>query len=160
MSLHTIHVPTNAPGLVPLSEFPLDVFDKGLLCIARLFFGTLETPESQTWMTAFSEAERRFPAPFGATIAHAIFIAIDALNGPRKRPFSYIDPDDVLADVVLTREEAYLIRTFQAIRTGAESDACTQAMLVCEGGNSDPFLAALERLAILTGEVQTPVFNT
>lgn len=140
-------------------KMALDPFETAFLDVARDFFETFESPQSQCWMTAFWRAEQAFPPPFGATIAHAIVLVVSALGAERTRPFSYFRSDSPLADQSLTSEERYLVAALRSIRQGDRSGALSNALLVCEGGECNGFLAALERIGIVTGDIQTPSFQ-
>ena len=72
-----------------IEELGFDVFEISVLRIARYFCEAFDQPMRQTWKPAFREAEKIFPAPFGATIANAISIAIDMVCLGRKRNFCY-----------------------------------------------------------------------
>lgn len=132
----------------------LDGFEKATLCVARHLFATFHHPSEQCWMSAFMEAERAFPPPFGATIAHGITIAIREMSKERCRAFSYFRCDDPLSETATTREEQYLLMTLRGIRRHDHQMARAHALLVCDGGDSDAFLAAIERVCLITGEVQ------
>ena len=147
------------PGVAERAPLDMDAFETSFLGIARDLIASFETPESHCWMTAFLEAERVFPAPFGATIAHAIAITVNALRDGRMRAFSYFRNGDPLADLAMTREERYLVLTLRGLRRNDPALAQTNAMLVCEGGKGAPLLAAMERLCLITGDVTTCRFQ-
>ena len=146
-------------GAAARENLCLDAFDQAFLRIARHLFAAFETPEDHSWMQAFMEAETAFPPPFGATIAHGIAIALNAIRAERLRPFAYIRPTDPVAPQGLTDEERYLLLTLRGLRSGNAGLARTNAMLLCDGGAGPELLAALERLAIITGDVTEPAFQ-
>ena len=76
---HAPHIPEDS-GLVLISDVGLDEYEQKILQIARLVFATFDKPETQRWVQAFHIAENSFPAPFGATIAHAVVITLNALR--------------------------------------------------------------------------------
>lgn len=141
------------PGVAERAPLELDAFERSFLGISRDIIASFDAPQSHCWMTAFLEAERVFPAPFGATIAHAIAISIDALRDGRSTAFAYFRIGDPLADLAMTREERYLLLSLRGIRRNDPATAHTNALLVCEGGEATAFLAALERLCLITGDV-------
>lgn len=146
------------PGLGGHQSLELDAFEQSFLCVARHFFETHDAPDSQCWMQAFLEAETRFPPPFGATIAHAISIVVSAL-GTRQGTFAYYKTGHVLADHAITREEQYLIKALRDMRTGNRTNVQTAALLLCCGADTRPFLAAMERLCLIIGDVSELQFQ-
>ena len=58
----------------------------------------------------------------------------------------------------MTNEEKYFLMTLQSIRLQRKSSILSYAVMVCEGPNVRDFLSALERLAIITGDVQSPAY--
>ena len=140
-------------------ELVLDGFETSVLNIARKLFESFEEPESQCWMSAFMEAERVFKAPFGATIAHAITIIISDIWHVRSRNLTYLRASDPMTVSSLTPEERYFMQMLQDMRRQNYAQARMFAMLLCEGGDSDVTLAAVERLCIITGDIKTPKLN-
>lgn len=141
------------PGVTDRANLDLDVFEKSFLGIARDIIASFDRPQSHCWMTAFLEAERVFPAPFGATIAHAIAVSVDALRAGRTRAFSYFPNGAPLGDISMTQEERYLLMTLRGLRRCEPATARANALLVCEGSDPARLLAALERLCLITGDV-------
>ncbi len=139
-------------GLEPLANVDLDDFELKVLEIARFFFENNEKPAGQTWKDAFRCAELAFPAPFGATIAHAVSLMVDALIGSRTRPFSYLSPGDSQSPAMLTDEEKYFVSTLHAVRRGQASHARAYAMMVCEGASFARLLTVCSGLSIVTGD--------
>ncbi|MEL6171038.1 MAG: hypothetical protein AAFR02_03360, partial [Pseudomonadota bacterium] len=128
-------------------------FEQDFLCVARHFFETYENPDTQCWMQAFLVAEQQFPPPFGATIAHAISLVVTALK-TRGNSFSYYRADDPLAEHAVTREEQYLLQVLRHMRSGALQQLQSAALLLCCGGDTEPLLAALERMCVITGDIK------
>lgn len=138
---------------------PLDAFERDVLKIARYFFEAFSCPAGHAWVDAFGEAERTFPIPFGATIAHAVLIAINAVRASRKRTFMFERPASVPGVFSLTDNERYFIRILHDIRRGDRASARSHALYLCEGNDASRVLAAVERLAIITGDVDDVHFN-
>lgn len=136
-----------------------DAFEENTLEFARYFFVSFAHPESQAWVDAFWEAEQNFPPPFGATIAHALLIAVNEMRGQRQRPFEFRNPNCPNCSRDLTNEERYLMSTLRAIREGNRSQATTHALLLCESDDTAGFLGALERVAMITGDIAEPAYN-
>lgn len=147
-------------GMTERALLDLDDFEQSFLTIARHIMANFETPDDHCWMTAFVTAEQAFPPPFGATIAHAVSIIIDALRQGRSSAFGYFRADNPLAHKAVTREERYLMCVLQDLRRSKLSTAKTHALLVCEGGDAGAFLAAMERICVITGDVSDPVLQT
>jgi len=131
-----------------------DTFETTFLSVCRYFFESFQKPESQCWMNAFMEAERRFPPPFGATLAHAITIALKELRTARQISFSYHKQGSLAAEKAVTDDERYLVLTLRAIREGRLSEARSNAIMLCAGGESKGLLSALERICVLIGEIE------
>ena len=135
-----------------LSDQGFDEFETNVLRIARRFFHSFAVPESQAWHKAFFEAERMFPAPFGATIATAVLAVIDELRVARKSSFVFISGACQSCEKRVTQEERYLIAAVHNIRRRNRSQAHANAMMLCEGHDPSDFLMAIGRLGIITGE--------
>ena len=141
------------PAVIEHANLQMTAYEAAFLGVARHFFETFTAPDRQCWMDAFLEAERAFPPPFGATIAHAICLVVEEMRRARKSVFSFFRNDDPIACTAMTREERYLVQVLRGIREGRRSFAHTQAMMLCDGRASDRFLAAVERLCVITGDV-------
>ncbi|MCV6584212.1 MAG: hypothetical protein OIF47_01620 [Marinibacterium sp.] len=133
-----------------------DTFETNLLEIARYVLLSFSAPESHAWIEAFRIAETRLTPPFGATIAHAMVITLNKMRVSRAGVFNYINPECTHCSGFITNEERYLFTALQAVRQGRRGVAETHCMLLCEGGDTGPLMAALERVAVLTGDVDQP----
>tara|TARA_B100001175_G_C19235824_1_gene507579 strand:+ start:191 stop:685 length:495 start_codon:yes stop_codon:yes gene_type:complete len=149
----------NSKDTSVIQELNFDIFEISVLQIMRYFCEAFEQPVNQAWKLAFLEAERIFPPPFGATIAHAISITIDMVCLGRKRKFSYFRRTSTQTNNLITDEERYFLMTLHYVRRGKRSSARTYAMMVNEGSKIEAFLSAIERLAIITGDLESPVFK-
>jgi len=138
----------------------LDDFERNVLTIARHFFEAFAEPSRHSWIDAFGAAERAFPVPFGASIAHAILIAIIAMRVSRRHTFVFERPEGLAAAFTLTDTERYFIKTLHDIRRGDRASARAHALFLCEGNDASSVLAALERLAIITGDVDELHFTS
>ena len=147
------------PGISDRAALDMDRFEQTFLTVARQIITTFDEPDTQCWMTAFVEAEAHFPPPFGATIAHAIVVIINVLKEERSSTFTYIRHDDAVEELSITAEERYLLLTLREVRANNGFRARMNAMLACEGGDAQRLLAAIERLSIITGDVDTPQFQ-
>lgn len=147
------------PGISDRAALDMDTFEETFLTVARQIITTFDEPDTQCWMSAFMEAEARFPPPFGATIAHAIVVIVNVLREERSSAFSYIRHDDPADVLFITPEERYLLLTLREVRQNNGFRARMNAMLACEGGDAARLLAAIERLGIITGDVGSPEFQ-
>ncbi|MEM6634315.1 MAG: hypothetical protein AAF667_00355 [Pseudomonadota bacterium] len=141
------------------ARMSIDVFEKHFLEIARHFFLAFSRPQSQAWVDAFWKAEQAFPMPFGATIAHAILISINELRSLRTRPFAFQNPYCTHCSTDITNEERYLLLALRSVRLGNKSQASTNALLLCENEDTSAFLESLERLSIITGDIDDPTYS-
>lgn len=146
-------------GTKSLTMAHLDAFEIQTLTVARQFFESFARPEGHAWMHAFHIAEQAFPAPFGATIAHAILIAVNEMRVRRKRTFQFERPGSPFAVRSMTDCERYLIAILHHIRRKEWTSARSNALYLCEGNETGGVLAAFERLAIITGDVTETRFN-
>lgn len=137
----------------------LDAYERDVVAISRYFFEAFARPDGHAWIEAFAQAERVFPVPFGASIGHAILIAINAVRASRRRTFIFERPGSVVGSFELTDTERYFIRILHDIRRDDRASARAHALFLCEGNDASKVLAAFERLAIITGDVQDPHFN-
>lgn len=147
------HMHAFDPGVRARRELALLPFEQDILTVSRYFFETYEAPDTQCWMRAFMESEQRFPPPFGATIAHAVHLTITALHTARGGVLSYFPAQDPMADRAVTPAERQLIEVLRAVRAEDVEKAEWSALLLCHGGDSEEFLAAMERLCLIFGEI-------
>ncbi len=131
-----------------------DKFENSILLIARFFFQANDEPTSRAWKNAFLAAEKVFPPPFGASIAHAVSLSIDHICASRIRPFEYykVSADD--KNSLITDEERYFLHTLKFIREKRNSFARTNALMVCEGPNIEGFMQAIKGIVIIIGEFE------
>jgi hypothetical protein len=143
---HSAHMPAGQIQYQNLNQLSLDVAETHILHIARLFFVGFHHPKSQAWMPAIFTAEHLFGAHQGATIAARILQTVNAVRHVRSAGFSYCDPNCTDCARFVTKEERYLMMALRSLRCGKLSDASTQAMLLCQGGDHAPFMGALGQL--------------
>lgn len=136
----------------------LDNFETQVIQVARLFFMAFAKPQTHAWIDAYSTAEQSFPPPFGATIAQAVMVAITEIRKQRGRAFGFRNPYCAACIKGMTNEERYFIETLRAVRLGRRSMASTYAMMACESDQTTGLLRALERLSMITGDIQRPVY--
>lgn len=137
----------------------LDAFERNVLKIARQFFESFARPGGHAWIKAFQDAEHAFPAPFGATIANAILISINEMRMSRRNMFSFERSTSAFASSSLTDTERYFMLALHDVRRKNWGSARAHALVLCEGNEVSRLLAALERLAIITGDAGELHFN-
>lgn len=135
-----------------LDQTAYDQFERDVLQIARMFFLSFHRAESHAWVNAFYTAEKRFNAPYGATIANAILMVVNTMRAARVGGFSYRDPNCETCREYITDEERYLIGTLHDVRQRNRSGAKMNAMLLCQGEDDQAFMDSISRLAVIAGE--------
>ena len=137
-----------------VDQTPFDGFERDVLQIARLFFKAFDLPESHAWVNAFYFAELRLHAPYGATIANAVLMSINAMRIVRSSGFNYLDPNCQTCKKHITAEERYFIGTLHNIRLKNRSGVKMSAMLLCQGSDDTSFTEAMGRLAVITRDFE------
>lgn len=140
------HPPRDSRCKANLADLQLDDTDKILLTIARHFCHDLAFPDRGHRRVAVSIAEISFGSGRGAGMATAVLRAIEAMRIARRDVFFYNNPDCPICSRVLTDAEFYLVQVFNSVRTGRNSAAATNAMLLCEGNDYAPFLKAVSQV--------------
>lgn len=140
---HSEHMHSGRDQYQLQDQLPFDSDEGHVLHIARLFFISFHYPTSQAWMPAIFTAEKLFDCPQGATIAARVLQVVNTVRFVRSAGFSYCDPACPDCAKYITKEERYLVAALHSARRGRMSDVRTQAMLLCQGGDHAPFLAAL-----------------
>lgn len=143
---YAAHIPTGHDQYQMQNQLPFDTDERHVLHIARLFFVSFHYPTSQAWMPAIFTAEQLFDSPAGAVIAARVLQVVNTVRFVRSAGFSYCDPGCSDCSKYITKEERYLVAALHSARRGRMSDARTQALLLCQGGDHAPFLAALALL--------------
>ena len=144
---HRHSLPINGTDV---DQTPFDGFERDVLQIARLFFKAFDLPESHGWVNAFYFAELRLHAPYGATIANAVLMSINAMRIARSSGFNYLDPSCQTCKKYITAEERYFIGTLHNIRLKNRSGVKMSSMLLCQGSDDTGFTEAMGRLALIT----------
>ena len=137
-----------------VDQTPFDEFERDILQIARLFFKAFDNPESYAWVNAFYFAELRLHAPYGATIANAVLMSINAMRIARSSGFNYLDPNCQTCKKHITAEERYFIGTLHNIRLKNRSGVKMSSMLLCQGSDDTGFTEAIGRLAVITRDFE------
>lgn len=136
------------PG-APVATGGLAEADFAALQVARHFFRSFAAPQSHGWLDAFPVAERSFAGQAPAAIAVAVLGAVQAMGRVRQSGFSFSSPTCPDCAQLMTDHERHFISVLMALRRGERSRAVVHAMLLCEGNDSGPFLAAMDELGEL-----------
>lgn len=131
---------------VRLTDLGPDDTDRLLLSIARYFLRAQAFPHSGDDRMAITVADISFGYGRGAAMAAAMSRAIEVLRMSRPVALRYHDPDCPICAGRLSEAEVLLVQVFRSVRRGQVSAASAHAMLLCEGNDSAPFLAALARV--------------
>ena len=140
---HSDHMPVGQIQYQTLDQLSFDKAETNILAIARLFFVGFHYPNSQAWMSAIFTSEHLFGEAQGAKIAVRILQTVNSVRHVRRSGFSYCDPNCVDCAQFITKEERYLVMALHCLRHGKLSDARTQAMLLCQGGDYTQFMSVL-----------------
>ena len=146
-------------GSFYLDQTSFDAFECDILQIARLFFKAFDRPESFTWINAFYFAELKFHAPYGATIANAVLMSINAMRIVRGSGFNYLESNCQTCIKYITAEERYFIGTLHNIRLKRRSAVKLNAMLLCQGSVDIGFTEAMGRLAVISGDYEVNILE-
>ena len=128
-----------------LGEVELGILDLGVLAILRAFLQTFSDPASQGWKAAFATG-RQIEAPSGPDVALGVLEALETMRRARVSTFRFSNPACLSCAAILSEHERRFVLVFRGLRLGHRSEALTHAMLLCEGNDTGPFIAALERL--------------
>ncbi|MDE0970325.1 MAG: hypothetical protein OSA51_13155 [Octadecabacter sp.] len=140
---HSDHMPAGQIQYQTLDQLSFDMAETHILTIARLFFVSFHHPKSQAWMSAIFTSEDLFGEAQGAKIAAQILQTVNSVRHVRRSGFSYCDPNCEDCAQFVTKEERYLVLALHCLRRGKLSDARTQAMLLCQGGDYTQFMGML-----------------
>lgn len=120
-----------------------DPLERHTMTLARLLFLSFHQPKTQSWKQAFQLSDSLFGKYAGAVLAKAVMDMVDSLRAARTSGFAYCDPFCSKCSPFLTNEERYFLDVLHYVRRGKERDARTQAMLLCEGADTGPFIASV-----------------
>jgi hypothetical protein len=136
----------HAKGIKRLADMGPDDAEAGILTVARHFCATFACPESQSWSHALTIAQERFADQGGTALGMAVFDMVQALRMSRQAGFHFSDPLCMNCRLRVTRDEQNLLGLVQALRRGRQSDVAAHAMILCEGNDTAPLIAAAVRL--------------
>ncbi len=130
----------------PIDAIGCTVDEKAILHIARLFFRSFASPQTQSWMTAFSLAQHSFGGRDPEKIAVAVMKSVQTMGKARSSGFNFSNPDCAECSGNVTDHERQFISVLSDLRQGHRGTAHINAMLLCEGNDFAPFLDAMGAL--------------
>lgn len=129
-------------GDTPVSNLGLDDFEVVLLSVVRHFITSFAAPDTQSWTEALRIASDTFGVSEGAKAAVTLLGVVEAMRRSRRSTFQFSDPNCPTCCSVVTPNERHLMRMVHALRRGRVSEAQTDAMLLCEGAQTEAVLRA------------------
>lgn len=142
-------IPGRSTPLAALGCTPEDVV---ILQMARHFFRSFAAPASHGWLTVFPMAEQNFAGRQPERIAVALLKAIQAMGRTRRSGFGFVSPDCPVCSRNVTEHERQFIAVLKEGRDGPTSALHVNAMLLCEGNETRPFITAMAELGALLDE--------
>lgn len=140
-----------------LREAGFDPLDVDILTIARFYWQQFALPESQAWLYALRKAETTFPDRDAAAIALELLATVQAKRLARVSAFHFSNPGCRVCRHVLSEHERQFMGVYQALRDGRMGVARTHAMLLCEGNDTDDFIAQMQSLlTLIYAEIGVP----
>ena len=120
-----------------------------ILHIARYYCFSYMKGSGRYWEDAIDRAVSAFGEKQGAVVAVSVLNVLRNMRASRKTVFNFQNPYCAACSAKLTRSERSLIRTLQCVRNGDKTGATVEAMILCEGNDSEPMMQAIRRLAEL-----------
>jgi len=139
-----------------VSDLPLTLEEQIALTIARHFFQSFAQPASYAWINAFAEAEARFGMDAGPGIAARLLAGLQAMRRARRSVFMFNSASCRGCAAIATEHERRLMLSIHALRRRRTSEARLEIMLLCEGNEVEPVLAALAAVARALGDEHAP----
>lgn len=145
---HSSHMQGTSEDYQRLETMPFDPLELIVLEVARHFIVGFHHPTSHAWMDALAIAEDRLGLPYGPMIASHVLKVVNAVRLVRSAGFNYCNPNCVKCADFITKEERYLMTSLYSMRRDKRSDAHTQAMLLCQGGDGSNVIITLKNLVL------------
>lgn len=139
-----------------LSGACLDACECVVLDTVRHFLLSYTKNNHPHWETALELCDRHFGENYGPLTFASVLNMIRALRKSRKTCFLFNNPHCAGCRLKLTDCERLLFRTLYFARSGNRSKARMEALILCEGFDTDPLLTAMDRLASLLPNMQAP----
>lgn len=118
-----------------------------MLEIMRFFFVAYTDPQSNAWEMAFSRASNRFGPSRGPVIVAMILEMVQAMRCSRKSILHFSNPWCACCRDRISGSEKHIMETVRAFDRGDPVTARANALVLCEGHDTGPFLQAAKLLA-------------
>lgn len=141
-SRHSCARPASAKEIAR-EEARFDALESALLDIARLYWQTFAAPGSQSWIRALKQAQQQFGPSRGGEVGLMILAVVQAMRTSRSSCFRFNNPDCRFCAAIVSEHERQFMNVFRAVRGGHIGPARTHAMILCEGNNTDAFIASM-----------------
>jgi glutamate mutase epsilon subunit len=130
-----------------VADSDLDAFEVGLLAVLRHFCTSFCAPQSKAWMNAYGIATERWGISAGPKAAQSLLTAAEAMRRSRPTVFVFSSPTCLICREHITPNERQFMQVIHAARRGDVGVAQTAAMMLCEGGDTLPFVQAAIAMA-------------
>ena len=133
-------------GETPLAALAPDGFEMTVLAIIRHLFTSFANPAGHGWLKAVTIAECALASEAPGALFLDIVRVVQGVRLSRRSTLAFSNPECVCCAAVLTEPERHLMQAMMAVRRGHIGIARTHAMLLCEGGDIEPLILALNAL--------------
>ena len=120
-----------------------------MLEIMRYFFIAYTDPQRNAWEMAFMHAQNRFGTVRGPVIVSRALDVVQAMRLSRKSSFRYSNPYCTCCRERISHSEKHIMETIRAFDRGDPVAAQANALVLCEGHDTGPFLKAAKTLALV-----------
>lgn len=132
------------PGESRLCDADYDPFARLSLDLMRYHFQTFAVPHSQGWLRALIRATAVVGPQAAGPLCYDVVTVIQTLRVQRSSVFCYSNPDCALCCTVLTSDERRMTDVLEGIRARMPGRAQAAAMILCEAGDADLLVAAIQ----------------
>lgn len=130
----------------PASNAGFDGRDLVLLTVMRRFLLAYADPSKPYWETAMDFSVASFGHAWGPGMAYSIMDVLRKMREARRTVFAFMSPCCASCAAKTTDCERLLLQTISSMRRGDHARARMDALILCEGHDTDRFLAAVSRL--------------
>lgn len=134
------------PGTAPLEDCGYSAEQVAVLEIMRFFFVAYSDPGRHAWETAFSHARKAFGETRGPVMAAKVLEMVQAMRYSRKSVFRFSNPYCECCRLRISNSERHMLDAVCALRRGDTVGARANALVLCEGFETDGFLDAARNL--------------
>jgi hypothetical protein len=128
-------------------------FERACVCILRHYCVAWSKPGDLGWERAFDAAAQAFGDRLGGLAARRVLDLMRAFRASRSTVFRFNNPSCAGCSARLTDGERLLAAVMRAVRDGDASAARASAIVLCEGGPTEPLLLAARALGALAPEL-------